>query len=62
MRNTKKIITEEEESPSDGDTAATDGVMKEEKDSPAVRDDGKPPRLAKRKGQRPAFPFRRKSV
>ncbi len=33
---------------------------KEEKDSPG--DENKPSRLAERKGQRPAFPFRRKPI
>lgn len=33
---------------------------KEAKDSPGV--ESKPSRLAERKGQRPAFPFRRKPV
>jgi len=35
-------------------------VKKEEKDSP--RHEDKPSRLAERKGQRPAFPFKRKPV
>ena len=35
---------------------------KEEKDSSDIRRENKPSRLAERKGQRPAFPFKRKSV
>ena len=35
---------------------------KEEKDSSGIRRENKPSRLAERKGQRPAFPFKRKSV
>ena len=35
---------------------------KDEKDSPDIRSENKPSRLAERKGQRPAFPFKRKSV
>ena len=35
---------------------------KEKKDSPANSDAKKPSRLAERKGQRPAFPFKRKPV
>ena len=35
---------------------------KEEKDNPDSRSENKPSRLAERKGQRPAFPFKRKPV
>ena len=35
---------------------------KDEKDSPDIRSENKPSRLAERKGQRPAFPFKRKPV
>ena len=35
-------------------------VKKEEKDSP--RSENNPSRLAERKGQRPAFPFKRKPI
>ena len=34
----------------------------EEKDSPDIPGENKPSRLAERKGQRPAFPFKRKLV
>ena len=34
----------------------------EEKDSPDIHGENKPSRLAERKGQRPAFPFKRKPV
>ena len=35
---------------------------KKENESPDNRSENKPSRLAKRKGQRPAFPFKRKPV
>ncbi len=53
MNNPNQDKDRKEKEPSD---------KKEEQGIPAVPSEDKPTRLAERKGQRPAFPFKRKPV